>query len=145
MESELHEYAWDWLKYHAGQRLTAFQFFLVFIGFVITGFSSGIKEGNLVFAQAVAGFGAFISFAFFMLELRNEQLVDIGRNALDYLDKTVDPFKGHPELRLIELARKREGLSRFANHKVCLRTIYVLCALAFMVGAVFPSVITISP
>jgi hypothetical protein len=145
MESELHEYAWEWLKYHAGQRLTAFQFFLVFIGFIVTGFSSGIKDGNIAFAQTVAGLGAFISFAFFMLELRNEQLVDIGRNALEYLDKGIDPFKGHPQLHLIKLARKRKGLSRFANHKVCLRTIYVICTLAFMAGVVVPAVITISP
>jgi hypothetical protein len=146
MEKDLHEYAWNWFEYHAGQRLTAFHFFLIFLGALVVGFSTGIKDGNLFFAQAVAYFGAFVSFAFFMLEIRNEQLVDIGRNALAHLEGSL---MSRPELQLICLARKNKPKGKhrpdFVSHKFWLRAIYLACTFLFIIGAVSPTIMRIVP
>ncbi len=90
---ELHEYAWNWFEYHAGQRLTAFRFFLVFLGALVVGFGAGLRDGNVFFAQVVGWFGAFISLAFLILEIRNEQLVNVGRDALMHLEQSDESSK----------------------------------------------------
>lgn len=135
---ELHEYAWNWFEYHAGQRLTAFRFFLIFLGVLVIGFSTGVKDGNLFFAQIVGWFGAFISLAFLILEIRNEQLVNVGRDALIHLEESDESLKAQPKLQLLHIDRNR---SRWLSHKYWFRAIYVLCILLFVIGAANPAIV----
>jgi len=136
--NELHQYAWNWFEYHAGQRLAAFRFFLIFLGVLILGFSAAVKDGNLFFAQIVGSFGAFISLAFLILEIRNERLVNIGRDALIHLEESDESLKAQPKLQLLHIDRKR---SRFMSHKYWFRAIYVVCILLFVIGAVNPAIV----
>lgn len=135
---EFHEYAWNWFEYHAGQRLTAFRFFLVFLGALIVGFSTGLKDGNLFFAQVVGWFGAFISLAFLVLEIRNEQLANVGRDALMHLEQSDESLRVQPKLQLLHVDR---GRNRWLSHKYWFRAIYLMCILLFVIGAVNPTIV----
>jgi hypothetical protein len=135
---DLHEYAWNWFEYHASQRLTAFRFFLVFLGALIVGFGAGLKDGHCHFASAVGWFGAFISLAFLILEFRNEQLVNVSRDALMHLEQTDETFKAQPKLQLVHIDRARSG---WWSYKFWLRAIYVLCIVLFLVGATNPKIV----
>ena len=135
---ELQDYAWNWFEYHAGQRLTAFRFFLVFLAGLVVGFSTGLKDGNTFFASVVGWFGAFISLAFLILEIRNEQLVNVGRNALMHLEQFDESLKVHPKLQLLHIDRGRDP---WLSYKYWFRAIYVVCIVLFVIGAVNPTIV----
>lgn len=85
------KYAWDWFNYHAGQRLTAFHFFLIIISLVGVGYFKSVELGQegKFFGFLTGLFGALASIAFWLLDIRNEELVNCGRNALDNLEEQV--------------------------------------------------------
>jgi hypothetical protein len=85
--SELdYQYAWNWFSYHASQRLTAFNFFLVLLGAILVGYSQAASHDLNVLGAALGLFGALISAAFWVMDVRNTELVECGRAALDRLE-----------------------------------------------------------
>jgi hypothetical protein len=84
-QSEL-EYALGWFTYHAGQRLAAFNFFLIIVGVVVVGYAQALVYGLWYIALALSLYGDLVSFAFWCLEIRNKELVNIGRAALDAIE-----------------------------------------------------------
>jgi hypothetical protein len=84
------EHAWKWFSYHANQRLAAFNYFLVIVAVLITGYLTCIDR--LMYAmQVILGFvGVVISMAFLALDVRNERLVNDGRTALRALERAID-------------------------------------------------------
>lgn len=84
------KYAWDWFNFHATQRLIAFRFFLILIGIVSVGLSKSVGDGQRGFGALVAFFGGLISIAFWLLDIRNTELVNCGRAALDKLEKGIE-------------------------------------------------------
>jgi hypothetical protein len=87
-------YAWNWFSYHANQRLTAFHYFLIIVGFLVAGYITCVEK-KLYALQVVLGFvGVLISVAFLALDARNEQLVDDGRDALRKLEQALAMGQG---------------------------------------------------
>ena len=124
------DYAWKWFEYHAGQRLEGFRFFLVFLGAILVGLTSSLKDRNILFAFLTSGAGLFISIAFLMLEMRNENLVNVGREGLRAIESSKD-FQNLPsELQLLRMDQKRPFL---LSHKFWFRLIYIVCMLLFLV------------
>lgn len=80
------DYAWQWFKYHADQRLKAFHFFLVIVGLLANAFTQSIAHESQVGAIGIGIFGVVVAFAFWILDIRNEELVYCGRAALDELE-----------------------------------------------------------
>lgn len=80
------KYAWDWFNYHASQRLTAFRFFLVILAAISAGYATALEKELYFMAGVVGLVGVFISFAFYRLDKRNEELVNDGRDVLDELE-----------------------------------------------------------
>ena len=82
------EYAWKWFSYHAEQRLKAFHFFLIFIGVIVVGLSNCWGKSNLWVAGALIYlFGIISCILFWFLEIRNEELVNYGRDALKKIEE----------------------------------------------------------
>lgn len=78
------EYAWKWFEFHADQRLRAFYYYLIIIGALAFGYLS-VKQGSeqvQKITPLLCGFGIIVSFAFMCLEIRNHELVNIGRFVL---------------------------------------------------------------
>lgn len=133
-----YRYAWDWFSYHAGQRLMGFRFFLIIIGAVSIGYSQFLAEKDFIIRMIICLFGAFISLAFFFLEIRNEELVNCGRHALDELEEKID-------LQIRENDRERKYLKeslgwplrlcpcvgKLTRHRFWLRRIYIVMFILF--------------
>lgn len=71
------EYARQFFNYQAQQRMTMFNFFLVFVGFVVAGYGNLFKDGNCRMTTFLAIAGAILTIVFIFLERRNEELVHI--------------------------------------------------------------------
>ena len=83
------DYGWKFFDFHARQRMSMFNFFLIFIGFIFAGYGTVFKDGSFWVASIFAGVGAILTFAFIALDRRNEELVNISEDLLFSLETDV--------------------------------------------------------
>lgn len=151
------KYAWDWFNYHAAQRLTAFRAYLIILGVIALGYARFLEIGTTP-ARVIGAFGALISVAFLLLDIRNTELVNCGRVALDTIEAEIgsaireDDRKrrqlygalGWLSQRLLRPLGVRENepipgiLRELTLHQFWLRTILFLLFLAFLSAALWP-------
>lgn len=152
------KYAWDWFEYHARQRMTAFNFFLILIGLVVAGYLKCVElaEGGEAqsiaggtwwfFASAIGFFGALISVAFWFLDIRNAELVNCGRNTLIELEENMgisirkdDESRRYLNDSLDILTRRmpKSCVPKLARYGTWLRTIMFFAAIVFLVSSSF--------
>lgn len=143
MEERRFTYAWNWFAYHANQRLTAFHFFLIIFGALIIGYSQSIDKSAWI-SLGIAIFGAFISWVFVLLDVRNEELVNCGRDALDKIEKDMGmEIRANDKARVFyEEATNGECLARCVSkehlkHRSLFRNIEKLSFLIFIIGIIF--------
>jgi hypothetical protein len=143
------DYAWGWFQYHASQRLTAFNFFLVIVGFLLVGYAQAVDHHWQTFGIGLGAFGALVALGFLVLDVRNEELVLRGQDALKGLEATMwvsltDPDGERPKLpRAITWGRRPGRLSErvapkaafFVRHKFWLRLITFLAGIGFALAA----------
>ncbi|MFA4831577.1 MAG: hypothetical protein WC618_05460 [Patescibacteria group bacterium] len=144
---------WEWFEFHADQRLRAFYYFLIITGALAFGYIQcigGCEQLKMV-SPFISGLGILVSIAFFCLEIRNVELVNIGRIALrrykfepvfiDYshreederikelYDKQeIEELKRYKETALKDAIGKWQGLywiERYLKHEYWLRLIYL--------------------
>jgi hypothetical protein len=82
------KYAWDYFDFHARQRTTMFNFFVLFVGFVLNAYATLLKDHSYI-AMIVAFVGAILVIFFLMFDRRNEELVHIAEAVLESLEKDV--------------------------------------------------------
>lgn len=82
------DYALGWFTHHAAQRLQTFNFYLVIATVLLLGYGTALHDKSRWFAAVLCGVGFVVTVLFFQLEVRNTELVDIGRAALAYLEGT---------------------------------------------------------
>jgi hypothetical protein len=111
-ESRL-DYAWKYFDFHAKQRTTMFNFFLLFTGLVINGYIQLQKGKFFLLSIIVALAGASISIIFIFLDRRNEELVHIAEDVLESLEKDVM----FPEYRRVVNYPNRRNI--FGKIKAC--------------------------
>lgn len=73
------DYAWGWFQYHAAQRLTSFNFFLIIVGFVLVGFAQAIDKQWDAFGVGLGLLGVVVAAGFLALDIRNAELVFRGQ------------------------------------------------------------------
>lgn len=78
-------YAWNWFSFHAGQRTTVFNFFLVAIGFILAAYARFVDKEPLLSA-CVAFIGIVVSLIFLGLDVRNRVLTHMGEAVLRRLE-----------------------------------------------------------
>lgn len=128
------EHAWKWFHYHAGQRMVAFNFFLVLMGALSVGYIQAWVYGLCIHAGSIAIVGVLVSLLFILLDIRNEQLVDVGRAALKSIEEH-SAYESLPnELMLIE---KSDTKCCIISHNVCLRFIQIILCICFSAAAYF--------
>jgi hypothetical protein len=118
------DYAWGWFQYHASQRLTAFNFFLVIVGFLLVGYAQAVDHDWKGLGFGLGAFGAFVALAFLMLDIRNAALVRRGKDALETLEEERMSFSlVTPHAHIL------------TKHKLWLRLITSLAAVGFALAA----------
>jgi hypothetical protein len=145
-------YAWNWFQYHASQRLTAFNFFLILTSAGIVGYGNAVREHSWGYAIAIAFIGLIVAVGFLAMDIRNTELVQCGRDALDELEKqlplvdirtadktrsTLQEVLNHgPEARLYRWISEEPKRERLLTHSRWLRSIMFIIALGFLLGLV---------
>jgi hypothetical protein len=142
------DYAWGWFQYHASQRLTAFNFFLIIVGLLLVGFAQAVGNHWSLFGAALGSLGSVVAAGFLALDVRNQELVTCGVVALQKLELTMG-------IALTDREEKREHLEgsfgrgwvgrkigpwgmRHAplfKHRVWLRLVIAVVGLFFLAGA----------
>jgi hypothetical protein len=129
------DYAWKSLHYHAGQRMQAFNFFLILMGGLFIGYDNACKAGTFEQAAIIAVFGAVVALTFLVLDVRNEDLVDVGREALKSIEKLPAFSECLPKECRIFLIHE-DKRSFFKSHTLWLRTIHVFLLVISVVAVV---------
>lgn len=144
-----YRYSWDWFKYHAEQRLIAFRYFLILFGIFSLAYAriviSAISDRTETAANAiddyrVLGFivalvAAFVSVGFWLLEVRNYELMTCGRKALLDFEKKIgvsirqdDEKRKHLKqaVGIFSCFFDWSPLHTITTHKIWLRLFYFL-------------------
>jgi len=134
-EELAYKYAWDWFQHHAKQRYSSFYYFLLIMGALAYGY---IQTNSSVQYKVVIGImGLVISFAFLMIEKRNNMLVNDGRAALEYIEKKYKPFK-NINIRAIEKQREKCFLCKFITHIVWFRIVILALMIMSILAILYP-------
>ncbi|MDD5634876.1 MAG: hypothetical protein PHW46_06340 [Candidatus Omnitrophica bacterium] len=96
------EYAWRYFNFHASQRTTMFNFFLVFSGFFIGAYVKSLPANGTpgILTLMLPIVGILITTMFIFLDRRNEELVHIAEDVLKKLEE--DLFRDYefkPEVK----------------------------------------------
>lgn len=132
------KYSWEWFKYHADQRLRAFYYYLIIIGALALGYLTAIQINEKLkqvyqvnkIIPWLFFLGFIVSIVFLFLEIRNVELVNIGRIKLQNLGLEVSINDANPEYT--EALEKTLPwkfilmLRLLFKHEFLLRLIYVL-------------------
>ncbi len=153
-EAEL-DYALGWFTHHASQRLQTFNFYLVIGTVLLVGYGSAVHDHSRWFAAVLCAIGLVVTLLFFQLEIRNTELVEIGRKALADLElaNSIVPMTARGQDRSLLSAALGEGLAPFrrepetargraswrwrrgiARHGFVLRSVMTFGASLFLIG-----------
>ena len=103
-------YAWDHFAYHAGQRQTVFNYFVLLLGGCVAAYSATMGESGAEYHYFRIFLGvvlALASLVFWRLDQRNARLVKISEDALKDLEAQMAKEIKVPSIRLVENAGKR--------------------------------------
>ncbi|HEV3083916.1 MAG TPA: hypothetical protein VGY66_29305 [Gemmataceae bacterium] len=142
------DYAWKWFDFHAKQRTTLFNYFLIITGIFANAIVAACKEGYDGIRIVVSLLGALTSIGFLVFDVRNRALAREGEDVLAKLEDDVlfppgfVDKKGRPLGLLSAEARAgtREGQTRklgaeLLKHKWWIRGIEIAVAACFILLA----------
>jgi len=124
---------WNHFQVHAGQRMTIFNFYVVFSsllsGAVLTALQSPNRHD---FTLSVLGLGLIvISFVFWRLDERNRLLIHCAEDALKALE--AEAWKDHPKaemMRVFTYSDKRTAEKKVhLKYSACFRIVFIAFAL----------------
>lgn len=86
------EYAWRFFDFHAKQRITMFNFFVVLVPFLCGGYFFNLKTdgglyGQALFSFVIAMLGLALTGTFHLFDLRNRQLYQISQKNLRLIER----------------------------------------------------------
>lgn len=82
-------YAWNFFDFHAKQRMSMFNYFLISVGFVMGTYFTLLKDGYCQGAAFLAVGGTVLTAIFLFLDRRNEELVHVAEAVLESLESDV--------------------------------------------------------
>ena len=130
-------YAWDHFAYHAQQRQTVFNFFLLVVGGCVAAYSAMIGESGTEYSYFRSFLGAVLALAsllFWRLDQRNARLVNVSEEALKKLEARMADEIKEPSIRLIENADKKSARFPFSKIESFSQIYGVVFAVSGLVG-----------
>lgn len=130
-------YAWDHFAYHAGQRQTVFNFFLLVVGGCVAAYSAMIGESGGEYNYFRSFLGAVLALAsllFWRLDQRNAWLVKVSEGALKKLEARMANDIKEPSIRLIENADRKSAKYPFSKIESFSQIYGVAFAVSGLVG-----------
>lgn len=146
------DYAWRWFDFHAKQRTTMFNFFLIVTGIVANGIFALLKDPVQQGPATIASFsGALITIGFIFLEFRNRALVKYAEDVLFHIEKSqifswdVKTSETNAPLALIYRERAGGMLKGFCRHKFWIPIIQGLVGIGFLILGVHSLTMKVTP
>ena len=150
------QFAWNWFEFHAKQRMSLFNFFLIITGILANAYAIAINYHNNLLALAVCATGFVQSIGFIVFDIRSRQLTTYSEDIMEKLEREVifpDGFS-HPLLhngQTLGLLRRdsdnrmREGqrggfqflLRRVKKMKTWIRLVQLLVGVIFFIGFIY--------
>lgn len=127
------QYAWEWFKLHAMQRMTVFNLFLIITGAVITGFITATINQHYQVALGLSVLELIVVSAFFRLDQRNAQLVKIGEDYLKYDEEQLARSIGSPLIRLAGTAERKPYAVLYSFRQV-LQALFGMVGILALIG-----------
>lgn len=81
------DYAWKWFEFHATQRTTMSNYFLIIVGLLATAYIALLEKGLWYLAAPLGVLGLVTAIAFICLDCRNRELLGFGEDILRHLEK----------------------------------------------------------
>lgn len=147
--SNWQDLAWKWFEYHATQRTTMFNYFLIIIGILAAAFVSSIDGEYANLQLGLAFSGIVLAIIFLLLDVRNEQLIDLAEEAIAELERTAG-FRPAGSSSRIFSSEQVKGAAKGpkpwyrwswfnpVSHKCLVRAVHLLVAAAFALALYFP-------
>ncbi len=141
------DYAWKWFDYHAKQRVSMFNFFLIASGLFATAYVDALCKDKEVLGAALSFLGMLIALVFVVLDCRNARLVYLGEDILRRLERD-ELFVGFSGLngKLKEVSKGilyRDSVETeqcrqcWKKHQFLLKFVEILVAISFLVGCIY--------
>lgn len=143
------DYAWNWFQYHASQRLTGFNFFLVLTGFLLVAYGQAVAHDWRPVGIAIGLLGTLVGTGFYALDVRNTEIVTGGSHALERIETSLEVKVATESNKRanLETAVGPRGPSRwltqrkigagFFRHRWWLRCIPAVIGAGFLLGAIW--------
>lgn len=135
-KEKIFDYAYDWFKHHADQRQNALYYYIVFIGLFVVGLGTCLANKVYSIVPFFTGLIVFLSFVFLIIDIRNEQLVEMGKSALSELEKD----SGFEGLTSCIIQRKNNSDEtdkgrriKLISHRLWYKLIYIVIMLDFLI------------
>lgn len=128
------DHAWAYFSLHAAQRITVFNYFVVFAGILSTGLAATIQASDrLAFVGIALGLLlSFLSFLFWKLDQRTSFLVKHAEDKIKVLEPTTAALVTD-EAAKTDAAKKINGLWTYGS---IFRTIFCVMGIVGLAGAV---------
>lgn len=126
------DYAWGYFAYHAQQRQTVFNFYLIVVGACIAAFASTLGESGVdhrYFRVAMGGVLVLASFLFWRLDVRNSRLVKLAEKALKPFESELAKQLHNEDMCLVKIADQKFSkypMSEIERFGQIFQTIFVL-------------------
>lgn len=143
------EYGWRWFEFHAKQRVSMFNYFLIITGILANAFVVSYTDGHSTIAVGIAALGILASIGFICFDIRNRSMASEGENVLEKLEADVifggrlTDEKGQSLGPLLVERRigMREGEKRplrksLLKHKVWIMTVQIAVAVCYALAIV---------
>lgn len=114
---ERRKYAWGYFQYHASQRLTTFNFYIVICTLIGAAYCTVVKADGVPFVGTVLGLLlCFVSFIFWRLDCRNKQMIVNVQKALKELEKQDVASTSRQRPSVLQIFRYEEAQTKtFTN------------------------------
>lgn len=136
------EYAWRWFAFHAKQRVSMFNFFLIGMGILANAYVFLLTGHINEAAGTLAILGALMSALFVLLDRRNHQLVHVGEEFLKELEDSelfADTTRSSTQPSPLPLHRERVlgEPAFFLKHWFLMEGFEVIACIGFIIAAVY--------
>jgi hypothetical protein len=156
--AELRQHCWGYFQYHASQRTTVFNFYLVTCALLTTGYLHVVATSSAFNVAIILGLlFPLLSFIFWKLDCRNVEMVELAEKAMVALEQMYIPKEdeGSPtalEIFSNEAKQTREAESRISfwswrnhyRHKHCFHLIFWSISALGILAALYAGALTIS-
>ena len=129
------EYAWRWFDLHAKQRVSMFNFFLISVGALATAYGLLLREQLYVVAAVAAFMGVFVSLVSCLLDVRNHELVKMGEEALQGVEKA--------HLTECQILTDEKQPSSLLKHGRLIRSLEIVVAIVYLAGVVYSVILAL--